>query len=81
MTYYAINRFCPGDLVATRQGWSIDARNNRTEVASRAIGVELGSPLLVLAVTPMGRSVLVSSKIGPIWVNVNQDVVGVQAAP
>lgn len=56
----------PGDIVATRQGWSI-SKFNRT---MHALGGDMGNNLLVIAVDP-DRDIfcVLTAGFGPVWVN------------
>lgn len=67
-------RVAPGDVVATRQGWSI-SKYNRTMAA---LGGEMGNNLLVVAVRGDDLTddeacvaCLLSPRFGPTWVNLD----------
>lgn len=63
----------PGDIVATRDGWSI-SKLNPLRIGARALGSEIGNNLLVVAVTKeedesaLGALCVLSPKLGPLWV-------------
>lgn len=60
-------RVVPGDVVATRQGWSISKFN--TTMA--ALGGAMGNNLLVLAVKEEDVVCVLSPNFGPTWVNLD----------
>lgn len=63
----------PGDIVTTRDGWSI-SKLNPLRVSARALGAQIGDNLLVLAVTKeedeaaLGALCVLSPSLGPLWV-------------
>ena len=57
----------PGDVVGTRQGWSISKFNN----SMRALGATMGNNLLVIAVKEEDVVCVLSPSVGPTWVNLD----------